>query len=385
MSNNLSDVFGSDVFGCEEKASTYICISRYIKNGQYRYVLLDGPDGLKYVNSRKLDEFGPIDISERELTDKYIKDTVNIIDVNRKKAVININNLSTGLIDEYVRVKLYTNEHKRLLNIKELTPYEFTKELIDAIYDFSGWQLAFEFEEWEHPIYWLGSWNEYEYITDSTLLIDAKKAMEYINYIFETKFDQKIKSVIHGLIYYYGMNSVNDAIHYVYGDISEEDGKALFEQVYKTIYKAFLQLDIQKFLKTLITILRAQVNIGKNIYFKKEQGNLDGIPAYDYNMSKLKELDPEITYGIENLDKEDILKLGKLIGYIGDKQSNQYVVTCIQKFRDKNNTIIGYRLKDYNGSIKDVNSKQLKQALMQNKISIDNLQLTSDNRIVDKK
>lgn len=59
-------------------------------------------------------------------------------------------------------------------------------------------------------------------------------------------------------------------------------------------------------------------------------------------------------------------------------------VKCIQKFRDKNNNIIGYRLQDSNGSTRDVTPQQLKAVMKQCKLEISNLALTSDNRLIDK-
>lgn len=59
-------------------------------------------------------------------------------------------------------------------------------------------------------------------------------------------------------------------------------------------------------------------------------------------------------------------------------------VKCIQKFRDKNNQIIGYRLQDTNGNTKDIDSQSLKQSIISHKIDVTNLKLTSDNRLIDK-
>lgn len=56
--------------------------------------------------------------------------------------------------------------------------------------------------------------------------------------------------------------------------------------------------------------------------------------------------------------------------------------TCIQKFK-KNNKIYGYRLQDSQGNIRDVYSDPLKQAIKNGQITILNLTLTSDNRLVD--
>lgn len=55
---------------------------------------------------------------------------------------------------------------------------------------------------------------------------------------------------------------------------------------------------------------------------------------------------------------------------------------CIQKFRDKNNHIYGYRLQDQAGKQLDVNTQQLKSAIANKQINIINLKLTSDNRLV---
>ena len=56
---------------------------------------------------------------------------------------------------------------------------------------------------------------------------------------------------------------------------------------------------------------------------------------------------------------------------------------CIQKFRDKNNHIYGYRLQDLNGQTQDVHSDNLKQAIASGQIHVVNLTLTKDERLVD--
>ena len=57
---------------------------------------------------------------------------------------------------------------------------------------------------------------------------------------------------------------------------------------------------------------------------------------------------------------------------------------CIEKFRDKNNHIYGYRLIDLNGQTQDIQSDNLKRAIQNGQINVVNLTLTSDNRLVDK-
>ena len=59
-------------------------------------------------------------------------------------------------------------------------------------------------------------------------------------------------------------------------------------------------------------------------------------------------------------------------------------VKCIQKFKDKKNTIIGYRIIDQNGNTTDISSESLKQAIKQGELEVINLTLTSDNRLIDK-
>ena len=56
---------------------------------------------------------------------------------------------------------------------------------------------------------------------------------------------------------------------------------------------------------------------------------------------------------------------------------------CIEKFRDKNGNIYGYRLRDINGQTQDVKPENLKQAIKNKQIHVVNLTLTSDNRLVD--
>lgn len=60
-----------------------------------------------------------------------------------------------------------------------------------------------------------------------------------------------------------------------------------------------------------------------------------------------------------------------------------FQVRCIEKFRDANNNIIGYRLQDMNGSIKDVKPYELKQAIFSKKLYVINLKLTSNHRLID--
>lgn len=58
---------------------------------------------------------------------------------------------------------------------------------------------------------------------------------------------------------------------------------------------------------------------------------------------------------------------------------------CVDKFRDKNNKIIGYRLLDIYGKTHDTKADALKCAISKNLIRVTNLTLTSDNRLVDTK
>ena len=58
---------------------------------------------------------------------------------------------------------------------------------------------------------------------------------------------------------------------------------------------------------------------------------------------------------------------------------------CIQRIKDKHNVVIKYVLEDCsNGVTRVVESKQLKNAIANNKIEVTNLILTSDNRILYK-
>lgn len=58
-------------------------------------------------------------------------------------------------------------------------------------------------------------------------------------------------------------------------------------------------------------------------------------------------------------------------------------VKCIQKFRNKNNQITGYKLQDCTGAVKDVTPEQLKNAIRSNSVSVVNLKLTSDGKLID--
>lgn len=56
---------------------------------------------------------------------------------------------------------------------------------------------------------------------------------------------------------------------------------------------------------------------------------------------------------------------------------------CVQKFRDNNGAITGYRLVDNQGSFKDIAPDVVKAAMNQKKLVVFNLTLTSDGRLVD--
>lgn len=60
-------------------------------------------------------------------------------------------------------------------------------------------------------------------------------------------------------------------------------------------------------------------------------------------------------------------------------------VRCIEKIRDKNNHIIGYKIQDLTGETRTIDKARLKEAVRDKKIDIVNMALTSDNRLIDKK
>lgn len=57
-------------------------------------------------------------------------------------------------------------------------------------------------------------------------------------------------------------------------------------------------------------------------------------------------------------------------------------VTCTEKLRDKNNRIVGYELQDCNGKKMRFTSEQVKQAVFLQQITVTNLKLTSDGRLI---
>jgi hypothetical protein len=56
--------------------------------------------------------------------------------------------------------------------------------------------------------------------------------------------------------------------------------------------------------------------------------------------------------------------------------------TCVYKYRDSSGKIIGYKIQDANGNTQDIGSIELKNLIVSNEISIDNLTLTSDGRLL---
>ncbi|MBO5387545.1 MAG: hypothetical protein J6A59_05320 [Lachnospiraceae bacterium] len=62
---------------------------------------------------------------------------------------------------------------------------------------------------------------------------------------------------------------------------------------------------------------------------------------------------------------------------------NTIQAKCIEKFRDKQNRIYGYRLIDLNGQTQDVTSDNLKNAIANGRIHVVNLTLSKDGRLMD--
>lgn len=58
---------------------------------------------------------------------------------------------------------------------------------------------------------------------------------------------------------------------------------------------------------------------------------------------------------------------------------------CIEKFRDKNNIIKGYRLQDKNGNKIDTTPEVLKAAIFSGQLDVENLKLTADGKLIDNK
>lgn len=56
---------------------------------------------------------------------------------------------------------------------------------------------------------------------------------------------------------------------------------------------------------------------------------------------------------------------------------------CIEKFRDNQGRLIGYKLVDYCGQTQELSSEDLKRAIVNKQINVINLTLTKDRRLVD--
>ena len=67
------------------------------------------------------------------------------------------------------------------------------------------------------------------------------------------------------------------------------------------------------------------------------------------------------------------------------EETDMIQAKCIEKFRDRNGKIYGYRLVDLNNQTQDVTPRDLKIAIQNNHINVINLALTADGRLIDKK
>ena len=57
-------------------------------------------------------------------------------------------------------------------------------------------------------------------------------------------------------------------------------------------------------------------------------------------------------------------------------------VICVRIYRNRENTISGYEIRDLNGNCKDISAKDLKQAIINKQINVINLKLTKDKRLI---
>lgn len=57
-------------------------------------------------------------------------------------------------------------------------------------------------------------------------------------------------------------------------------------------------------------------------------------------------------------------------------------VICIKVYRNRENTISGYLIRDLNDNLKDISVKDLKQAIINKQINVTNLKLTKDKRLI---
>ena len=60
-------------------------------------------------------------------------------------------------------------------------------------------------------------------------------------------------------------------------------------------------------------------------------------------------------------------------------------VKCLEKLRDKNGAIVGYRILSQYGTIREFESKYVKEMIRTGEWEVINLTLTSDNKLIDKK
>lgn len=60
-------------------------------------------------------------------------------------------------------------------------------------------------------------------------------------------------------------------------------------------------------------------------------------------------------------------------------------VNCVEKLRDKRGNIIGYKLQDLKGHSTTVSATELKLAIRRKQVVVDNLIMTANGRLIDRK
>ena len=131
-------------------------------------------------------------------------------------------------------------------------------------------------------------------------------------------------------------------------------------------------------------------------YIKKHYGNNNEVVGYtlqDTNGTVMtvtaQQLKEAIASGLIEITNLELTPNGRLIDKVRKQdnvaQANNTTITVryLEKHYDVNKNIIGYTLQDTNGTIMKVTTQQVKEAIANRLITVLNLTLTSDGRLID--
>ncbi len=428
-----------------------------LSSGPKQVFLCVGAKGDKYelcgdieFYSHRNDDVGIITVTEQELLSKYINSAKNIVDYNKKKAIVNFAGISKYRLGGFRMMKDRIGKAKAILKLKDGYDINKVKRVFDGI-------LA----NYAYDCYVIGGKcsvvtassivklitekrrNDIDLFYNITKVCDASKILECCKEIDSVMLHKvgAAKEVAFSFVQETICSLALERACFAPCKLSDEHARLVYdaitdagvEKVYNSVvetYKIFVAyaIDMREQPKWNAVVKDINTRVAEGLRTKGWASSIEDVAhSDDYYRKLCYELREKAfsSYGedemtvrfmyewaehivksytlcgtmgadghigsivldiwcdLSTITKEEVLKLGEIVGYVGGSAGARASGTCIRKFRDRNNRIVGYSIKDRNGYVRELDSKTLKNLIRQKWVTVDNLTLTSDNRLVD--